>query len=88
MASSEWNSFPFAFSLFATRYSPLATFSHRPIGLHRRRHVDAELDLPDRFDDVVAEQLGEAGIAPIVHVQAVGDDETVENFKMFQRPPL
>src|SRR6202795_5147720 len=63
------------YSLFATPYSPT---SHRPVGPHVGRHGDAELDLADRLDDVVAEQLREAGITPVVHVQAVGDDETVD----------
>src|SRR6266404_3324569 len=54
---------------------PRSLTLHRPIGLHFGRHVDAELDLADRFDDVVAEQLGETRVAPIAHVQAVGDHE-------------
>jgi hypothetical protein len=55
---------------------------HRPIGPHVRRHVDAELDLADRPDDVVAEQLRETGVAPVVHVQAVGDDEAVDRDRL------
>jgi lysophospholipase L1-like esterase len=70
--------------LFATRLPPAP--SHRPIGPHLRRHVDAELDLADRLDDVVAEQLGEAGIAPIVHVQAVGDDKAVDRQRLLLVP--
>src|SRR5262249_2736482 len=56
--------------------------SHRPVGQHARRHGDAELDLADRFDDVVAAELREAGIAPVVHVQAVGDDEIVDRDRL------
>src|SRR5271168_4618480 len=62
------------------------TASHRPVGLHAGGHVDAELDLADRLDDVVAEQLREAGIAPIVHVQAVGDDKTVDRERLLLMP--
>src|SRR5437660_8965647 len=71
------------YSLFATRYS---LNSHRLIRPHVRRHVDAELDLADRLDDVVAEQLREAGVAPVVHVQAVGDDETVDRDRLLLVP--
>src|SRR5437879_11366818 len=71
------------YSLFATRYS---LNSHRPIRPHIRRHVDAELDLADRLDDVVAEQLREAGVAPVVHVQAVGDDESVDRDRLLLVP--
>src|SRR5712664_4441169 len=80
MASSEWH---LHYSLFATPYS---LKSHRPVGLHIAWHVDAELDLADRLDDVVAEQLGEAGIAPIGHVQAVGDDEIVDRDRLLLMP--
>ena len=51
------------YSLFPTRYSH-SPFSHRPIGLHGRRHVDADPDLADRADDVVAKQLRE-GVASL-----------------------
>src|ERR1700692_2924147 len=74
MASSEWLSL-----LFAIRYSPTL---HRAVGLHGARHVDAELDLADRLDDVVAEQLREAGVAPVVHVQPVGDDKAVDRDRL------
>src|SRR3977135_3519334 len=76
MANGEWN---LRYSPLPIRYSPT---SHRPIRPHIRGHVDAELDLADRLDDVVAEQLGEAGIAPVVHVQAVGDDEAVDRDRL------
>src|SRR5438270_7438743 len=62
------------YSPFATYYSPR---SHRPVGQHSGRRIDAELDLADRADDVIAEDLSKAGIAPIVHVKTVGDDEIV-----------
>src|SRR5436309_8865641 len=63
----------------ATHYSPL---SHRPIRPHVGGHVDAELDLADRLDDVVAEQLREAGVAPVAHVQAVGDHEILDRDRL------
>src|ERR1700674_726545 len=78
MASSEGY-----YSLFAT---PCSLKSHRPVGLHIAWHVDAELDLADRLDDVVAEQLGEAGIAPIGHVQAVGNDKVVDRDRLLLVP--
>src|ERR1700754_1191618 len=83
MASSEWR-----VEIFTIRYSLLAirSKSHRPIRPHVARHGDAELDLADRADDVVAEQLGEAGIAPVVHVQAVGDDEGVDRDRLLLVP--
>src|ERR1700681_4573872 len=78
MASGEQQS-----SLFAAPYS---LKSHRPISLHVGRHVDTELDLADRSDDVVAEQLGEAGITPVGHVQAVGDHEIVDRDRLLFVP--
>src|SRR5690242_14232188 len=63
-----------------------AEASHWPIALHVRRYVDAELDLSDRFDDVVAQQLGEAGIAPVVHVQAVGNHKAVDRQRLLLMP--
>src|SRR6266581_9780951 len=80
MANGEWRIDPY--SLLAIPYSPL----HRPIGPHVRGHVHAELDLADGADDVVAEQLGEAGVAPIAHVQAVGDDEIVDRDRLLLVP--
>src|SRR3954453_5687224 len=71
------------YSLFTTPYS---LKSHRPIRPHVRGHIDAELDLADRLDDVVAEQLREAGVAPVVHVQAVGDDEGVDRDRLLFVP--
>ena len=65
------------------RHDELLTSAGRS---HTGRHVDAELDLPDRFDDVVAEQLGETGITPVVHVQAVGDDEIVDRDRLLLVP--
>jgi hypothetical protein len=38
-------------------------------------------------DDGGGEQLGDAGVAPVVHVQAVLDDEVVER-DVFDRPPV
>src|SRR3954452_25169394 len=67
-------------SLTTRRGGRIETASHRPIGQHAGRHVVAELELADRGDDVVAEQLREAGITPIVHVQPVGDDEFVDRY--------
>src|SRR5438477_2359633 len=60
--------------------------SHRPVGLYIRRHVDAELELADRLDDVVTEQLRETGIAPVVHVQAIGDHEAVDRERLLLVP--
>src|SRR5712672_883335 len=71
------------YSLFATPYS---LKSHRPIGPHVGGDVDAELDLTDRLDDVVAEQLRKTGVAPVVHVQAVGDDEGVDRDRLLLMP--
>src|SRR2546421_11833686 len=56
--------------------------SHRPISLHVGRNVDTELDLADRSDDVIAEQLGEAGVTPVGHVQAVGDHEIFDRDRL------
>src|SRR5260370_21559917 len=78
IVNGEWR-----MALFATPYSPAL---HRPVGLHVGRHVDAELDLADRLDDVVAKQLREAGVAPGGHVQAVGDDEIIDRDRLLVMP--
>ena len=44
------------------------------------------MQIRHRSDDVVAEQLGEAGIAPVAHVQAVGDDEILDRDRLLLVP--
>src|SRR3569833_4436003 len=56
----------------------VSLFLHRPQANDASRRIDTGLGLIDRLDDGIAEQLGEARIPPIVHVQAVRDREALE----------